>query len=446
MSKNAANLRRDFLKACSVAGLGVAMPVSWSDVARADDKTEKPSAKSSQANPPYDGPFYAVFNASGGWDTTYMMDPKGVDGLNRLYKEGDIQTHGAHKFAPIKKHIKAGVSNETFFKTYGDELLTLNGLDYSVNNHSPCSRYMATGKLDSLAYPTFAALVAGCRSPHSPIAFLTFGNYSATGNVVPMSRVPYIHSLQKLANADGVNGSDRHRYHDDFAGRRIEEALEEQAQARVSKHRLPRIERAQSMLYAAQVNSKALQRVTPYIPKKTPKGQLPSQIEIALASFKAGVCVSANFSLGQFDSHANNDVDQMKLIPDFLFGIDYMIKRAEELKIRDKLVIVIQSEMGRTPSYNKGNGKDHWSIGSIMFMGPGIKGNRVIGATDEKQFLVPIDSKTLKLQKEKEKGTRVRPEHIHTALRELAGIEDHAFSKQFPLKVEEEEKLVGLWG
>ena len=47
---------------------------------------------------PYEGPFYVVFNASGGWDTTYLMDPKGVNGINRLYKEGDIQTHGNYHF------------------------------------------------------------------------------------------------------------------------------------------------------------------------------------------------------------------------------------------------------------------------------------------------------------------------------------------------------------
>ena len=50
--------------------------------------------------------------------------------------------------------------NEDFYAEFANEVLTLNGLDYSVNNHSPGARYMATGKLDSLAYPTFAALVA----------------------------------------------------------------------------------------------------------------------------------------------------------------------------------------------------------------------------------------------------------------------------------------------
>ena len=74
------------------------------------------------------------------------------------------------------------------------------------------------------------------------------------------------------------------------------------------------------------------------------------------------------------------------------------MRRAEELKIRDKLVVVVQSEMGRTPTYNNGNGKDHWSIGSVMFLGRGIKGNRVIGATDEKQFHVPLDPQTLALR------------------------------------------------
>jgi hypothetical protein len=318
-------------------------------------------------------------------------------------------------------------------------------MDYSINNHSPCKRYMATGKLDSLAYPTFAALAAACRGPEAPLAFLTFGNYSATGNLVPMARVPYAQSLKLIANADSVQGIARIPYHDDFALDLIEKALSEGVESPpMDQAPLPRAERAQSMLYAAQTNSKALKRVTPYISNKIPKERLAQQAEIALSCFKGGVCVSANLSIGQFDSHANNDPDQMRLIPEFLSGIDYLIKRAEELKIRDKLVVVIQSEMGRTPNYNKGQGKDHWSIGSIMFMGQGIRGNRVVGATDEKQFLVPIDNKTLAI--DEEKGIRTRPEHIHRALRELAGIENHAFSKKFPLKIPEGERLQGLFG
>lgn len=428
-------MRRDFLKLCGLAGLGIACPGLVTPArALADEKTEAP----------YTGPFYVVFNASGGWDTTYLMDPKGVGGINRLYQEGDILTKGQHKIAPIAKHIQGGMSNEDFYNEFGSELLVLNGLDYSVNNHSPGSRYMATGKLDSMAYPTFAALVAACKGPSCPLSFLTFGNYSATGNVVAMSRIPYLPSLKRVANADAVDGSERSPYHDDFVLTRIEQTLREQNDARAAQTFLPRQERALSMLYAAQVNSKALQRVTPYIPTSIPKERLAQQAEIALATFMAGVCVSANLSIGQFDSHANNDADQMKLIPEFLAGIAYLLRRAEALKIRDKLVVIVQSEMGRTPNYNNGNGKDHWSIGSIMFLGAGIKGNRVIGATDEKQFPIPVHAQTLAC--DREKGIRVRPEHIHEALRQFAGIADHSLSQKFPLGVIDKEKLQGLWG
>lgn len=422
-------MRRDFLKACTATGLGLAVPFRL----RAEKKDE-----------PYAGPYYVVFNASGGWDTTYLMDPKGVNGINRLYKEGDILTKGPHKYAPNKKDAKGGMCNEDFYAEFGDELFTFNGLDYSVNNHSPGARYMATGKLDSTDFPTFAALVAACRGPDCPLAFLTFGNYSATGNLTAMSRVPYLPSLRKIASADSVEGNERSPYHDKFALDRIEQALKEQHEAAGAVPRLPRAERGENMLYAAQVNSKALQRVTRYIPAQVPKERLAQQAEIALASFKAGVCVSANLTIGQFDSHANNDPDQMKLIPEFLAGIAHLVRRAGELKIREQLVVVIQSEMGRTPNYNAGNGKDHWSIGSAMFLGRGIKGNRVLGATDDKQFAVPFDPATLKL--DKAKGVRVRPEHVHEALREFAGIADHPASKKFPLGVKEAERLRGFWG
>ena len=180
-------MRRDFLKALRPGRPrpGRSVPLPRGRAPREDEGRA------------YDGPYYVVFNASGGWDTTYLMDPKGINGINRLYKEGDILTQGAHKFAPTGSTPRAGMSNEDFYAEFGNELLAFNGLDYSVNNHSPGARYMATGKLDSLAYPTFAALVAACQGPACPLSFLTFGNYSATGNLVAMSRVPYLPSLQE---------------------------------------------------------------------------------------------------------------------------------------------------------------------------------------------------------------------------------------------------------
>ncbi len=98
--------RRTFLKRCSLAGLGFAAPIGWQSMLDAAEKSSDSTG--------YPGPYYVVFNASGGWDTTYLMDPKGVEGINRLYQEGEILTVGNHRIAPIAKHIVQGMSNEVF--------------------------------------------------------------------------------------------------------------------------------------------------------------------------------------------------------------------------------------------------------------------------------------------------------------------------------------------
>src|SRR5262245_10079536 len=116
-------MRRDFLKLCGLAGLNLMVPFRLA--ARAAEESTPHGAE----NKPYPGPYYVVFNASGGWDTTYLMDPKGVNEINRLYQEGDILTHGAHRFAPTKSHAQGGMCNEDFFAEFGGELLVFNGLD-----------------------------------------------------------------------------------------------------------------------------------------------------------------------------------------------------------------------------------------------------------------------------------------------------------------------------
>src|SRR5580658_7334975 len=102
-------MRRDFLKQCAMAGLGLAVPLRFPRSSRAEANDDG-----------YPGPYYLVINASGGWDTTYLMDPKGINGINRLYKEGDILTQGAHKFAPNKKHAQGGMCNEDFYAAFGN--------------------------------------------------------------------------------------------------------------------------------------------------------------------------------------------------------------------------------------------------------------------------------------------------------------------------------------
>ena len=53
--------RRMFVRHCLAAGLGFATTLRVDDL-RGEGAAAEP--------PPYEGPYYVVFNASGGWDTT----------------------------------------------------------------------------------------------------------------------------------------------------------------------------------------------------------------------------------------------------------------------------------------------------------------------------------------------------------------------------------------
>lgn len=432
--------RRDALKLAAASGVAFTTPFALSSDVAAE---------------PYGGPFLVVFNASGGWDTTYLMDPKGGRDpmgteINRLYGPGDILSQGAIRFAPTRPHIVPSpygapqMSNEDFFAEYASQLLVIHGIDTSQNNHQPCQRFMATGELDSLAYPTLPALLAATRAPDAPLGFLTFGNYSATGGIVAQTRLPYIASLTRLANVDYTDQARMNPFVRPEVAAEIERTL---ADVEASGHSLPRVANARSFIHSAQLNSQALDRIVPYIPTTTPMGRLQPQIEIALAAFKSGLGVAANLDIAQFDSHATNDNDQMQLIPEFLAGVHYLMQRAADEGLVDQLVVVIQSEMGRTPFYNDGDGKDHWSINSWMAMGRGIPGNRVVGRTFfdpetmSEQSPGTVDPMTLA---EREGGARIRPQHVHQALRVLFEVDTHPLSARFPLDIAAGEEMPRL--
>ncbi|MBV1859328.1 MAG: DUF1501 domain-containing protein [Nannocystaceae bacterium] len=384
-----------------------------------------------------------MINASGGWDTTALMDPKGTPDLNRLYTESQIQQVGSIPFAPSEGILNGeGLTNETFFSRYGSELLVINGIDISVNNHEPCTRYVGSGKLDSDRYPAFGALAASQLAPDAPLAFMALGAFGTTGGLIAKNTLTDFPSLLTLANADYTSEAAN------FAYMREETAAQIQAALAHSPSGLPVRDAAEAAVLDAQIGSRDLEWVLDHIPDNTPPDNLRRKIEVALTGFVSGACCAATIGFGQFDSHDNNDPDQMGLLPELLQGIDHLMVRAEQLGIRDRLVVVMQSEMGRTPWYNDNDGKDHWSIGSMMLMGAGITGNRVVGATGVdpetgfEQSPLTVNPATLALDPG---GVRLRPEHIHGALRELAGVDESAAATEFDLGVPDVERLEGLF-
>ncbi|AKT39848.1 uncharacterized protein CMC5_039990 [Chondromyces crocatus] len=407
--------RRDFLKLTSMAGLGVAVGSQFSGEARAAD--------------PYTGPLWLFVHAGGGWDPTSFCDPKGAKSLDdpdrmNNYLTSEIETAGAIKYAPVG-------TNAEFFTKWGNRLLVINGIDTGTNSHEAGVRTTWSGTL-SEGRPSLAAMLAGVHAPTQAMSFISNGGYDFTASLVPVTRVPDTSTLGRVAYPNRIEPGDENTrfYHTEATMDRIATARAERHQVKLNQQRLPRLRQSMSTLYTSRLGQNELKQLIQYLPETYYQNGIARQAQVAIAAYKAGICVTANLSTGGFDTHGNHDNDHIPALSRIWTGVDQLMEFAEASGIADKVYVVIGSDFGRTPGYNSGNGKDHWNITSMMMMGPGIVGNRVIGTTDDRHAAHNVNPQTLETS---DSGIRMTPGHVHKALRKLAGIDTTEIAREFEL-------------
>jgi len=435
--------RRNFLKIAAMTGLAVAAPRS----ARA-------------AIPAYKGPFYVMISARGGWDPTYLCDPKPKGGpFNRLYDfNPDAHKVGEFHYAniPVGLNLVTDplalphlMSNAAFFPKHAANLVVLNGLNMQTNNHDRGVITTWSGRGDG-GYPNFAALVAATKGPGQPLTFISSGGYDGTGDLIPVTRLNSVSAFRKLAAPNRVNPNDPNStstYVPAATFARVQAAQQARLAAFKGEQHLPRVAASAGQLYSARGNIDTLAEVELPDTLVTLPGELSDlqrmmqQTQLAVAAFKAGLAVGVNLEIGGFDTHANHDVAQVRQLAKLLRGIDYVVEQATAAGVYGQTVIMVGSDFGRGKGYNgpnAGDGKDHWPVSSAMFLSgdPGlIGGGRVIGGTDEaNQLPLPVDPDTLAtLELGDESGVVLTANHLHLALRELAGVSAGAPAQKFKL-------------
>ena len=409
--------RRDFMKLAALSGLAVVTPFA----------PELNAAEGSDGL--YDtGNFFIAFVAAGGWDVTNLCDPKGNSSdVHQSFEASAIKKAGNISYAPLN-------NNEMFFNKYGSDILAINGIDMIQAGHRACERYTWTGHLTSKMHPTFAAFYAAKKAEGRalPLGYLSYGSYSATGDLLPISRLRGTQALDKLINPKFYRANETLRFRSAFSEDAVQAALLERQASRLAAKKLPKIKQAMGSMYSAQLSAAKLRELKAHLPEDLNSlTGLKKQVAVTLAACKAGICISANISQGGFDTHSDHETKQNRRLTEYLDGVDYLLSQAETMGIRDRIVLMMSSEFSRTPKLNDGNGKDHWAVGSAMFMGPGIRGNRVIGATDETHKAKGFDIDTM--SPVEDTIFRIRPQHIHKNLRKLTGIDDAPEAVNFKL-------------
>ena len=88
--------------------------------------------------------------------------------------------------------------------------------------------------------------------------------------------------------------------------------------------------------------------------------------------------------------------------------------------LAEETTVVVLSEMGRTPNLNAQNGKDHFPITSCMLVGPGVTGNRMVGAYDSSFFGRKVNPTTGEVS---DSGQTLSAEVLGATLLQMGGID-----------------------
>lgn len=411
--------RRQFIKALSLSGVALSHP-SFVFAASAS---------------PFTGKLVITVQAQGGWDVTHFCDPKenqsGSDIITNWSKTEETRSAGNLRYAPV-------ANNNSFFERHYDKTLIINGVDSQTNAHSIGETTNWSGRT-AAGFPTLTALYSAVYAPQLPMTYLSFGGFSKTANLLRPTMLPYSTSdLQGFLqpNIDANNGNS---ILDPDIWALIRQLNVSDAQSMLEDETLVAgNRRARAAYLESLTNNEALAEFATTLPNRQEEeaisgdNRLISQAHFALLAFKSGVSATADLHAGGFDSHNDNDLEQIDLLGQLTDGLDYLWDYAEQLGLADRLVVIVGSDFSRTPYYNSGAGKDHWPIGSYMVMEKNATyTNRVIGATDEEQNALGLDTRTFSTSSFS--GTKLVPAHIQKALRNHLGLENSATTLAFPL-------------
>jgi hypothetical protein len=324
----------------------------------------------------------------GGWDTTYAIDPKpgvggvdGPDGAVQQFHGLDVLTHAA----------RPSVGN--FFDAWGDRCAIVRGVSVASVAHPDCTRRILTGVLDDTA-PDVAAIAAARLAPDFPAPYLILGRTAFSG--------PYGALSARTGSANQIVTLLDPKVTFPAMGAPLLPLVPTDAEeALIRAHVELRAERE----LAAAAGSRRVQDFLDSLPRGDMLRELAevgdleltrtfdTQIKLAVDALSRGLCHSVQLESGDWDTHTGNDAQGPR--HEALFkSLAALMQSLSAAKLLDDTVVVVASEMGRTPRLNAAQGKDHWPVTSALVLGAGVAGGRVVGATTDALDAAPVDFTT----------------------------------------------------
>ncbi len=405
--------RRSFLASLAACGLVLAGPARR----RASAGTSGPRR------------LVLVF-ANGGLDTSYSIDPKGGTDIDVPSGTEEVVQGIPLWTDPTRPNTRA------FFEAHGARTCVVNGIAVRSISHPECTRRMLTGRPGS-GNPDIGAIVGHTLGAELPMGYLILGTSGFSGPLAASTgRVGQTNQIVALLDDDQgyppMAGDDTPAFVPSSAEN---DRIREFVLAGVDRERAVRaaagFNRARIDDFEASLGrGDDLRARADDFGKAGLSRTFDQQIEIAVQMLSAGVAWSVNIDPGvALDTHDLNE--QQGPQQEVLFaGITELLaalaatESESGASLLDETVVVVMSEMSRTPKLNAALGKDHWPVASAMVIGAGVAGGRAVGGTSDLGDALTVD---LESGETTEGGVTLGPANFAAGILELVGADAQSF-------------------
>ncbi len=340
----------------------------------------------------------------GGWDAASVIDPKdpkkapvdviagstGESGGNIPYRTLDLKGYPA--YAGLEDQVEA------FFRDYHDKTVVLRGIDVGSLAHAACRVRILTGT-DDATRPDWVAVTASEIGYDRPLPYVDLGGNGYMGNLgrlvgrfgvdSQISALVDPHTYEEYVPTNGPlyvpDSADEDAIANYVLGR-AQEQLGTRAKLGYNNDRVQDF--LESYARASSLGPHLTQ-----LPDAGVFTELYNQVEM-VPQLLAGDPLCQTIFLDSrlpWDTHFDNDALQVFCYQEGFRAINQLLAGLQAEGLLDETLVVVMSEMGRTPMTNNVAGKDHWPTTSALLIGGGLQGDRVVGETSPIMNALKID-------------------------------------------------------
>jgi uncharacterized protein (DUF1501 family) len=338
--------------------------------------------------------FLFVF-CDGGWDPSMVFHPFAETDQVDLEAGASVGEAGALRFVDHASRPFV----RSFFENWNAKAAILNGFEIRSIAHERCRQILMTGRADTVADDWCATLAGAARDTYRLPALIAAGPSYAAQYSSEIVRIGETGQLSGLLDGEALTAVGVTPPAADVAAL-IEAQVRARTLAFADTVSSSREQRFADAAVGALDSAAALEGADDLDLRVSASPAYLDQIVPALTALERGLCRCAmtrhrGWNAMGWDTHADNFMLQTLHFEELFRDLDQLLIDLEARpgsaggSLLDETVVVVLSEMGRTPRLNRQDGKDHWTWTSAMLLGAGVRSG-VVGGYDELGLGVPV--------------------------------------------------------